>query len=57
MNAPATIRQAYPVLGAFDQRESRIARFRPPADAPVLHGTPGPVRVATAEHHEPKAYS
>ena len=29
----------------------------PPADAPVLHGTPGPVRVATAEHHDPKTYS
>ena len=61
MTDQATIRrpQTARTPGAsFPRRERRATPvFMPPADAPVLQGTRGPIRVATAEHHDPKTYS
>jgi len=61
MNAPATIERqsaSRTPNGSIKRAEAtRTPVFQPPADAPVLQGSRAPVRVATDEHHEPKAFS
>jgi hypothetical protein len=55
MRRPRALRTSAGSVARRERRETPV--FLPPADAPVLHGSSAPVRVATAEHHDPKTYS